>query len=117
MNDRERLEAILDVVRDYLPPDGISRREAMNKIIGLVDPLPEQTKFQESSSGQPTTLMGPNLEGILNSAGFFKKREWVSLSHEDFVNEWSKTKGDIGFRLIRFAYDIEAKLKEKNNVR
>jgi hypothetical protein len=47
MTDRERLEAILKVVCDYLPPDGISRKEAMSKIIGLVDPLPEQSESQE----------------------------------------------------------------------
>jgi hypothetical protein len=40
MNDRERLEAIVKVVRQYLPPDGICIREAMGKIIELVDPLP-----------------------------------------------------------------------------
>jgi hypothetical protein len=40
MNDRERLEAIVKVVRQYLPPDGIYGKEAMGKIIELVDPLP-----------------------------------------------------------------------------
>lgn len=42
MNDRQRLEAIVAVVCKYLPPDGISREEAMSQIIALVDPLPEQ---------------------------------------------------------------------------
>ena len=42
MNDRQRLEAIVTVVCKYLPPDGISREDAMREIIGLVDPLPEQ---------------------------------------------------------------------------
>ncbi len=28
---------VLDAVRDYLPPDGISVEEAMNRIIGAVD--------------------------------------------------------------------------------
>ena len=42
MNDRQRLEAIVAVVCKYLPPDGISREDAMREIIGLVDPLPEQ---------------------------------------------------------------------------
>jgi hypothetical protein len=42
MNDRQRLEAIVAIVCKYLPPDGISREEAMNQIIGLVDPLPEK---------------------------------------------------------------------------
>lgn len=40
MTDRQRLEAIVAVVCRYLPPDGISREEAMSQIIALVDPLP-----------------------------------------------------------------------------
>ena len=47
MNDRQRLEAIVAVVCKYLPPDGISREDAMRKIIGLVDPLPEQELRKE----------------------------------------------------------------------
>jgi len=43
MNDRQRLEAIVAVVCRYLPPDGISREQAMNEIIELIDPLPEQS--------------------------------------------------------------------------
>jgi hypothetical protein len=42
MTDRERLEAIVAVVCQYLPPDGISKEEAMREIISLVDPLPEK---------------------------------------------------------------------------
>ena len=42
MNDRQRLEAIVAVVCKYLPPDGISREDALREIIELVDPLPEQ---------------------------------------------------------------------------
>jgi hypothetical protein len=44
MDDRQRLETIVAVVRRYLPPDGISREEAMSQIIELVDPLPEQAE-------------------------------------------------------------------------
>ena len=47
MNDRERLEAIVKVVRQYLPPDGISIKEAMGKIIELVDPLPPKKQWVE----------------------------------------------------------------------
>ena len=48
MNDRQRLEAIVAVVCRYLPPDGISREEAMNQIIELVDPLPEQSEGEQN---------------------------------------------------------------------
>jgi hypothetical protein len=42
MTDRERLEAIVQVVIKYLPPDGMPIKEAMGKIIELVDPLPPE---------------------------------------------------------------------------
>jgi hypothetical protein len=35
-----RLRAVLSVVQEYLPPDGISAKEAMSKITRLVDPWP-----------------------------------------------------------------------------
>jgi hypothetical protein len=47
MNDRQRLEAIIGVVCQYLPPDGITANEAMSKIIALVDPLPEPAQGNE----------------------------------------------------------------------
>ena len=86
----------------------------------------------------PTKLLGPNLEQILNSAGFYRKREWEGLT-DDFcyvegsreVNritipskrEWvGLTDEEIhdtpGYRetseMYRFAKAIESKLKEKN---
>jgi len=42
MNDRQRLDAIVSVVCKYLPPDGISKDQAIGEIISLVDPLPKQ---------------------------------------------------------------------------
>ncbi len=42
MNDRKRLEVIVDVMQFYLKPDGISAEDAISLILGLVDPLPEQ---------------------------------------------------------------------------
>jgi hypothetical protein len=45
VDDRERLEAIVKVVRQYLPPDGIYGKEAMGKIIELVDPLPPKREW------------------------------------------------------------------------
>lgn len=50
MNDRQRLEAIVSVVCKYLPPDGISKNQAINEIISLVDPLPKQEQ------GEPVAL-------------------------------------------------------------
>jgi hypothetical protein len=45
VDDRERLEAIIKVVRQYLPPGGIYGKEAMGKIIELVDPLPPKREW------------------------------------------------------------------------
>jgi len=56
MNDRQRLEAIVAVVCRYLPPDGISRKEAMSQIISLVDPLPEQSEGEKMNT-QPEALV------------------------------------------------------------
>lgn len=53
MNDRQRLQAIVAVVCKYLPPDGISREQAINEIIGLVDPLPEQPKQKPVCNKDP----------------------------------------------------------------
>jgi hypothetical protein len=42
MNDRKRLEAIVEVVSRFLLPNGISKAQAMSEIIELVNPLPEK---------------------------------------------------------------------------
>jgi hypothetical protein len=44
MTDRERLEAIVQVVIKYLPPGGTPIKEAMGQIIELVDPLPSENE-------------------------------------------------------------------------
>ena len=61
----------------------------------------------------PTKIFGPNLEQILNAAGFYR-REWVGLTdddHKDFANR-TKLLPILAKTLAEF---IEAKLKEKNN--
>ena len=60
--------------------------------------------------GQPTKLMGPNLEEVLNAAGFFKKKEWVGLTEEEKQEAYLKI--DIWTICLKF---IETKLKEKNS--
>jgi hypothetical protein len=90
MNDRQRLEAIVAVVCKYLPPDGISIKDAMSEIIGLVDPLPKQ-----------------------------EHKPWVGLT-DDEINKIVdlNTSDDGGFDIwcdgIAVAHIVCAKLKEKN---
>lgn len=87
MNDRQRLEAIVSVVCKYLPPDGISKDQALNEIIGLVDPLPPQR-----------TWIGLTDEEIARACGWSAHGWWTHpMSYE-----------------IKIAKAIEAKLKEKN---
>ena len=54
MNDRQRLEAIVSAVCKYLPPDGISPKDAMTEIISLVDPLPPAPAQQEPDPDELT---------------------------------------------------------------
>jgi len=49
----ERLLAVLDAVRDYLPPDGVSAHETLGRIIGLVDPWPTSTARQIDADAAP----------------------------------------------------------------
>ena len=62
MDDRERLEAIVKVVRQYLPPDGIYGKEAMGKIIELVDPLPPKREWVGLTNEEIQKLQHQNWE-------------------------------------------------------
>ena len=41
------------------------------------------TPMMEFKREQPTKIVGPNLVGALNAAGFYQKREWQSLTDEE----------------------------------
>lgn len=92
----------------YLKQATTNSQEAIKELRArLEQPEPEQ---------MPTKLMGPNLEGVLNAAGFYKQREWQGLT-DDEVSEILDNV--IGFNSCfgpetDFARAIEAKLKEKN---
>lgn len=71
------------------------------------------TPMMEFKREQPTKICGPNLVGILNSAGFYKKQEWVGLTNDE-VNNFAL--GCQSGKSVQSAiYEAEAKLKEKNN--
>ena len=113
MNDRQRLEAIVAVVCKYLPPDGISREQAMNEIIGLIDPLPAQLEQapvvccqQYDTCLLPCTPRGEQLA----------RRTWVGLADDEIDAIYT------GVRAVHreidsdvFARAIESKLKDKNS--
>jgi hypothetical protein len=46
---------------------------------------------QELAMSKPSTkIFGPNLEEILNSAGFYRKREWVGLTMNEAKEFYEK---------------------------
>jgi len=61
----------------------------------------------------PTKICGPNLVGILNAAGFYRKKEWVGLTDQETKLLWTE-RGYRSAMCKPFAQAIEAKLKEKN---
>jgi len=63
----------------------------------------------------PTKLLGPNLEQVLNSAGFYKKREWVNLTDDEIkeiIGSWGDT--PVKGYTRKLMDQIQDKLKEKN---
>ena len=82
-----------------------------------------ERRFVDGINKQPTKIFGPGLEELLNSAGFYRKREWVGLTDEEI---WKCNKAKSGSavefhicyehqNLEDFAESIEAKLREKNH--
>ena len=64
---------------------------------------------------QPTKICGPNLEEVLNAAGFYRKKEWVGLTDDEVMILNRKSyDAQIGLLPLTFYRAIEAKLREKN---
>ena len=62
----------------------------------------------------PTKIFGPNLEQILNAAGFYR-REWVGLTQEEVQEIAKQLIDDAAYCSTHFAIAIEAELRRKNN--
>lgn len=58
----------------------------------------------------PTKIFGPNLEQMLNAAGFYRKKEWVGLTGAEVNHIFAE---NVGYP-ERMMKEVEAKLKEKN---
>ena len=88
---------------------------------GFVDGMQHQMQLSVKINKQPTKIFGPGLEELLNSAGFYRKREWVGLTADE-IWKCNKASGSaVEFHICfahqnveDFAESIEAKLKEKN---
>ena len=95
----------------------ISERMIQERMQEEIDELRQALiMFQHS-----TKIFGPGLEELLNSAGFYRKREWVGLTDEEIWKCNKAKSGAVEFHIcyehqnvLDFAEAIEAKLKEKN---
>ena len=64
----------------------------------------------------PTKICGPNLVGILNAAGFYRKKEWVGLTEDEITKLHHEIKTQLmgTYKTEDIYRAIEAKLREKN---
>ena len=72
------------------------------------------TPMMEFKREQPTKIVGPNLVGVLNAAGFYQKREWQSLTDDEIKEIVGSYSGPIKGYTRELFDKIETKLKEKN---
>ena len=79
---------------------------------GFVDGMQHQMQLSVKINKQPTKIFGPGLEELLNSAGFYRKREWVSLTDEEVSDAIDDVLEGGGW--LDVARALEAKIKEKN---
>jgi endonuclease III len=90
----------------------ISERMIQERMQEEIDELRQALiMFQHS-----TKIFGPGLEELLNSAGFYRKREWVGLTDEELEEMHNEIKVRLmgTYRTEDIYRSIEAKLKEKN---
>ena len=87
---------------------------------GFVDGMQHQMQLSVKINKQPTKIFGPGLEELLNSAGFYRKREWQGLTADE-IWKCNKSGSAVEFHIcyehqnvLDFAESIEEKLKEKN---
>ena len=80
-------------------------KETIAEVIAAFDRAYEEHKHE-----WPTKICGPNLVGILNSAGFYKKEEWVGLTGTEINHVFAS---NVGYpeHMMR---EVEALLKERN---
>ena len=78
-----------------------------SEIIALSQAIEEE----ERDNRFPAKLSSPNLEQILNAAGFYRKKKWIGLTDEEITELFCDYDGS---QFPVFVRAIEAKLREKN---
>ena len=80
----------------------------------MSDPNATQTVYDglahPPASTWPTKIFGPNLVEVLNSAGFYQKKEWVGLTKVEINHIATK---NVGYP-ERMMKEVENLLKDKN---
>ena len=101
MTDKELLQEALNQLEHYETKPEFNSN--INKTIAAL----------RARLAQPTKIMGPNLEEVLNAAGFYKQREWVGLTYADLYF-WGGELGlgELGKGVLRA---VDAHLRKKNN--
>ena len=109
MNPSDKYEQIKDIKR--LNPVELEAMVLHHKqqIKDIAEHLLELKQFVTMQQ-QPTKLFGPNLVGVLNAAGFYKKEAWVGLTGVEINHIFAANVGHPE----RMMKEVEAKLKEKN---
>lgn len=79
-DERQPLSKVLAAVREYMPPDGISAKDCLSKIIAIVDPWPLQAKPLIALKDEEISLMAHNED----------EGEWNDLRHRDCWHEGYK---------------------------
>lgn len=82
---------------------------------GVVDGMQRQmqSSVDKAINRQPTKILGPNLEQVLNSAGYYKKREWLSLTDQEVWDAIDDVLEGGGW--LDVARVLEQAIKEKNS--
>ena len=94
---------------DHIAMLAVKHEKEIQELKRLITPM------MEFNQQMPTKIVGPNLVGVLNAAGFYKKEAWVGLTDEDIKDIVGRNDpGGIGRYTRDLFKKIEDKLKEKN---
>jgi len=83
--------------------------EAQAEIVRLKGEI-DELRAALAETQMPTKICGPNLVGILNAAGFYRKKEWVGLTGTEINHIFA---ANVGYP-ERMMKEVETLLKEKN---
>ena len=83
--------------------------EAQAEVVRLKGEI-DELRAALAETQMPTKICGPNLVGILNAAGFYRKKEWVGLTGTEINHIFA---ANVGYP-ERMMKEVETLLKEKN---